>query len=195
MDILTASKHNIKRAHKIIKLINIEEILKDFEVNLVGSLKTELLMDRLDIDFHIYSKTFSIEKSLQAITDIAKNERVIELIYRNLIDEDDRCLEYHLTYLDESNDKWHIDIIHILNDSKYKYKFERVAEKINKVMTEEIRKTILEIKHEALKRGLSIKGIEVYKAVIEDKIKNIDDFLIWLKKEEKQNIMLWEPNI
>ena len=196
-NLLEISKRNMKKAYSIIKELSIEENWNSVnaKANLVGSLRTKLMMSNLDIDFHIYSEKFNIPDSFKAVSKISDNNRIKEIIYKNLMDEEDKCLEWHLYYIDDENNKWQIDLIHIMNESPYVGKFERVADKINKIMTDDMRKDILSIKWNGIQRGLKMPGIEVYKAVIEDGIKNIDDYLIWKKRQPDEYIILWEPNI
>lgn len=62
----------------------------------------ELMMNNYDIDFHIYSEPFSIEESFKAISKIAANAKVKKIDYINLIEEEDRCLEWHVFYETEN---------------------------------------------------------------------------------------------
>lgn len=82
-----------------------------------------------------------------------------------------------------------------MNGSRYVGKFERVAEKINQVMTEERRKRILGIKHEAYERGEKVVGIEVYKSVIEYGINNYDEYEEWKMQQSSEGIIDWEPKV
>ena len=63
------SKRNIEKAFEIIAELEIQKTWENLNstCNLVGSVKTGLLMNKLDIDFHTYSNDFSIEKSFSAI--------------------------------------------------------------------------------------------------------------------------------
>ncbi len=41
-------------------------------------------MNHLEIDFHVYSDDFSIEKSFRSIARISRNPKVKEVLYKNL---------------------------------------------------------------------------------------------------------------
>lgn len=88
-------------------------------VNLVGSLKTGLLVARRDIDFHIYTNPFKFSDSFLAISRLAENKRVKTIEYKNLLEAEDKCIEWHANYEDENRSSWQIDMIHILNESPY----------------------------------------------------------------------------
>lgn len=194
-NIIEISDRNIKKAYQIIDELQIEKIWKKHsgKANLIGSVKTNLLMDHLDIDFHVYTEEFSIKDSFDAIGEISQSTKIQKVNYINMIDSDDQCLEWHLEYLDDENNIWQIDIIHIMNNSKYVGKFERVADKIIKKLTDEKRKNILKIKYQASMRKEKIIGIKVYRAVIDDNIDNYEDFLLWEKENQSSIIDEWEP--
>lgn len=196
-DLVKTSERNMEKAYEIIKELKIEDIWEKHKskANLVGSIKTRLIMDHLDIDFHIYSETFCISDSFAAIGEIAESPRIVDVQYSNLLMIEDKCLEWHMSYRDEEGNNWKIDVIHIKNDSKYVGKFERVAEKLNEVMTEEIRKRILVIKHDAYEKGEKVIGIEVYESVIEDNVKNYKEYEKWKKKHKTEGIIEWEPKV
>lgn len=66
------AESNLQKAFEIIRELKIEKIYEELNstCNLVGSVKTGLLMSHLDIDFHVYSDEFSVEKSFNAIAKI-----------------------------------------------------------------------------------------------------------------------------
>ncbi len=156
-------------------------------------MKTGLLMNHLDIDYHIYSEDFSIKTSFSAVAEIAQNPRVKQIHFKNNLEEEDRCLEWHLEYLDKQVRIWQIDLIHIMNDSPYVGTFERVAEKINLVLTDELRSKILNIKWNLSKGNNKAMGIEVCKAVIDDNVSTYPEFLKWKENNSNEGIMIWEP--
>lgn len=101
---------NLQRATKIIHELQIIETWKKYGVvaNLIGSVPTGLLMKNKDIDFHVYSDNFSIADSFYAITEFAKNQRVKRITYDNLLGTNEKCLEWHMWYLDDENESWQI---------------------------------------------------------------------------------------
>ena len=185
------------KAFRIIDELRIKEIWESLDsiCNLVGSVKTGLLMKHLDIDFHTYLENFSIEKSFKAISKISENPKIKEVTYKNLLREEDMCLEWHLFYEENPDRIWSIDIMHIKNESPYAGMIERVTDKINAVMTEELKKIILDIKWKNEEWAEKIPGIEIYQAVIEDGIKTFEELKSWRKDRKAVGISLWEPNI
>lgn len=177
-NILEISANNTQKAFDIIKELDIENAFKSIgaRVNLVGSLKMGLLVKNKDIDFHVYTKKLNIEKSFNAMSKIASNNKIYNITYNNLINTDEHCIEWHLFYKDE--EIWQIDIIHILENSYYDGYFEKTADDIISMLTEEKRNTILKLKYET-PDDMKIMGIEYYKAVLKYDIKTFDEFIKW----------------
>ena len=189
------AESNLQKAFEIIRELKIEKIYEELNstCNLVGSVKTGLLISHLDIDFHVYSDEFSVEKSFNAIAKISQNPKIKEVFYKNLLEEDDMCLEWHLLYEEVPERIWTIDIMHIKNESLYAGVIERVTEKISSVLTEKMKQTILKIKWESERHKEKIFGIDIYQAVIEENIDTFQDFQIWKQNKKEVGISLWEP--
>ncbi|MDO6994212.1 phosphoglycerate mutase family protein [Brachyspira innocens] len=187
-NIIDISLNNQKKAFSIIKELDIENAFKSIgaRVNLVGSLKMGLLMKNKDIDFHVYTSSLNIEKSFLAVSKIAKNKKIDKLTYTNLIDTDEHCIEWHLFYRDDYNadniEIWQIDIIHILEGSYYDGYFEKAADDVMNMLTQEKRNIILQLKYET-PDNIKIMGIEYYKAVLKDNIQTYEEFIKWRDKQ------------
>ncbi|MDR1501183.1 MAG: phosphoglycerate mutase family protein [Prevotella sp.] len=185
---------NQEKAYEIIEKTEIIGIWESVgaEVNLVGSLKTGLLMSNKDIDFHVYSSPLLVSDSFLAMSKLAAKPGITRLEYINGIETEEQCIEWHVQYQAEDGSAWKIDIIHILKGSKYDGYFERMAKRINEVMTPAHRQTILKLKYET--RGMErIIGVEYYQAVIRDGINNVEDFIKWRKVNPVGYIVEWIP--
>lgn len=193
-NIIDISLNNQKKAFSIIKELDIENAFKSIgaRVNLVGSLKMGLLMKNKDIDFHVYTSSLNIEKSFLAVSKIAKNKKIEKVTYTNLIDTDEHCIEWHLFYRDDYNadniEIWQIDIIHILEGSYYDGYFEKAADDVMNMITEEKRNIILKLKYET-PDNIKIMGIEYYKAVLKDNVQTYEEFIKWRDKQSYNGII------
>ncbi|MEI0559048.1 phosphoglycerate mutase family protein [Brachyspira intermedia] len=185
--IIEIANNNQKKAFSIMKELDIENAFKSIgaRINLVGSLKMGLLMKNRDIDFHVYTSELNIEKSFLAISKIASNKKIQKITYTNLIDTDEHCIEWHLFYKGndkDDNENWQIDIIHILEGSYYDGYFEKVADEIINMLTEEKRNIILKLKYKT-PDNIKIMGIEYYKAVLKYNISTFEEFIKWRDKQ------------
>lgn len=185
---------NQQMARKVIKDTDIINIWKsaDAKINLVGSLKTGLLVKHRDIDFHIYSEKIEVADDFSIISRLAENKRIKRVEYGNLLDTDERCIEWHAWYEDEDRELWQIDMIHIVKGSRYDGYFEKVAERISAVLTDETRQAIMRLKYETPETE-KIMGIEYYQAVIRDGIRTYSAFLHWRQQQPVHGVIEWMP--
>ena len=109
-----------------------------------------------------------------------------------MIDTDEHCIEWHLFYRDDYNadniEIWQIDIIHILEGSYYDGYFEKAADDVMNMITEEKRNIILKLKYET-PDNIKIMGIEYYKAVLKDNVQTYEEFIKWRDKQSYNGII------
>lgn len=191
---LELSEKNQQRAWQIIKDINIVEIWESIgaTINLVGSLKMGLMGKHLDIDFHVYTPVFKLSDSFRAIAQLAEYPSVNRIEYNNFLKEEDECISWTVWLEDADARLWHIDIIHIVKGSRYDGYFEKVADRIIAILTDEMRQTIIDLKY-ATPDEEKIMGIEYYKAVIEGNVKTFEEFMLWRKNNPIEGILEWMP--
>ena len=237
MNIFDIAKQNQEKAWQVIKNTNIIQIWEDAgaKINLVGSLRTGLLMKHRDIDFHIYSSALNLTDSFQAMARLAENPSIKRIECANLLHTAEACIEWHAWYQNEENELWQMDMIHIREGSRYKriecanllhtaeaciewhawYQneenelwqmdmihiregsrydgyFEKVAQRISEIMTDEIRETILRLKYETPETE-KIIGVEYYQAVIRDGVRDYSGFKEWRKQHPVTGVVEWMP--
>ncbi len=161
-------------------------------VNIVGSLKMNLMAKHKDIDLHVYSSQISAESSLAIVSQIAKLSRVKEIKCINGLNTDERCMAWHILYESENDGIWQFDIIHILEGSRYDGYFEDMANRITDILNDEKRETILMLKFET-PLDKDYKGVEYYEAVIADNVRNMDEFEKWVVLHRSKPPYYWMP--
>lgn len=188
------AQENQRKAWEIIRDTHVIDIWQSAgaEIHLVGSLRTGLLMTHRDIDFHIYSDNITTASSFAAMAALAECRRIRKIECSNLLHTDEQCIEWHAWYEDENNELWQIDMIHMPHGSAYEGYFERVAERIEAVLTDETRDTILRLKHET-PQSVKIMGIEYYQAVIADGVRTYGELEEWRIKHPVTGIVSWMP--
>lgn len=191
---LEIAKRNQAKAENIVENLNIVNIweLVGATINRVGSTRMGLLMKHRDIDFHIYTDSLDITNSFKAIAKLALNPCIKKIDYTNLIDTDEKCIEWHAWYQETDGETWQIDMIHILRGSHYDGYFENVAERIMAVLTPQTKDAILKLKY-LTPDSFQIMGIEYYQAVIGYGITDYDDFIKWKQEQPDNRIIDWIP--
>lgn len=194
MNILDIAEQNQQKAWEIVENTNVIPIWESIgaRINLVGSLRTGLLMKHRDIDFHIYTPTLTLADSFRAMEKLAENESVKRIEYVNLLHTVEACIEWHVWYQDTDSELWQIDMIHIQEGSRYDGYFEKVAEWISNVLTDETRESILRLKYET-PDSEKIIGIEYYQAVIRDGVRSSPEFEEWRKRHPMTGVVEWMP--
>ena len=194
MNILELAKRNQQKAWEIIEDTRIVRIWEGIgaKVNLVGSLRTRLLMKHRDIDFHNYTSPLDLSASFRAIAELAENTSVKKIEYTNLLHTAEACIEWHAWYKNMEGELWQMDMIHIQEGSRYDGYFERVAERISAVLTDEMRLAILKLKYETPDTE-KIMGVEYYQAVIQDGVRSYPEFEEWRRLHPAVGVVEWVP--
>ncbi len=194
MNILELAKRNQQKAWEIIEDTRIVRIWEGIgaKVNLVGSLRTGLLVKHRDIDFHIYTSPWDLSASFRAMAELAENTSVKKIEYTNLLHTAEACIEWHAWYQDMEGELWQMDMIHIQEGSRYDGYFERVAERISAVLTDEMRLAILKLKYETPDTE-KIMGVEYYQAVIQDGVRSYPEFEEWRRLHPAVGVVEWMP--
>lgn len=188
------ARKNQERAREIIRETGVVAIWESIgaEVREVGSLSTGLLVKHRDIDFHVYSAPLRPYDSFQAMARLAERDGIRKVEYVNLLDTEERCIEWHAWYEDVDGETWQLDMIHILKGSRYDGYFERMTERIREVLTDETRDAILRLKYET-PGEVKIAGVEYYQAVLEDGVRRFDELLEWKERHPGSGIIEWMP--
>lgn len=194
MNILDIAERNQQKAWEVVEKTNIIQIWESIgaRINLVGSLRTGLLMKHRDIDFHIYTSPFSLSNSFRAMAELAENTSIKKIECVNLLHTVEACVEWHAWYQDMEGELWQIDMIHIREGSRYDGYFEKVAERISAVLTDETKQAILKLKYETPDTE-KIMGVEYYLAVIRDGVRSYPEFEEWRKMHPVAGVVEWMP--
>ena len=162
------------------------------KINLVGSVRSGLIMKNLDIDFHIYTGEPMEEKSFAAIGRLGKNPAIKDISFKNLLDTEEECLEWHAWYEDVEKSVWQLDMIHIRKGSAFDGAIERTTDAITAKLTPELREAILRIKYDT-PAGVKIPGIEVYYTVLSLGIRSYAEYEKWKQENPGIDLLGWTP--
>ena len=193
-ELFELSRQMRQSASKVLNDLNIANHCKEVGglINIVGSLKTDMILNHRDIDLHFYTNEPMIEKSFAFMKRLAENKALKDIQYKNLLDTKEECIEWHAWYEDDDKNIWKLDIIHIRKGSFYDGFFEQVTDKVIRKLTPETKEIILRIKYE-LGENSNVPGIQIYHAVLEHGIKEYDEFIEWSKKNPVDMVLEWVP--
>ena len=194
MDILELALHNQQTAWKILEHTGIIPAWEHIgaAVHLVGSLKSGLLAKSRDIDLHIYTDTLDIAASFSVMQGLVERLSLKEVHYKNLIQTEEECIEWHAIYEEEDMNTWKFDMIHIRKGSKYDGVVEKVTAAITNRLTPEIKQTIIQIKFD-VPDSVRIPGIEIYHAVFVGGVRSYEELEQWRKTNPLTNSLDWLP--
>lgn len=192
-DILKYSQEIQKKAFEIVERSQIIQLWENIgaEVYIVGSMKTGLLIHK-DIDIHVYTEKVSIFESFSVMAKLAERMNLTEIQFKNGLETEEECIEWHALFEERSKDRWKLDLIHIRKGSMYDGVVEKVTNAIAVKLTPELRRTILQIKYDMPKTA-PIPGIEVYHAVFSGNVKTYEELLQWRKTNPLTESLDWMP--
>ena len=159
---------------------------------IVGAIRYGLVV-ALDIDVEIYSDNPSIGQGFEVMSRIASLPGVWQVRFSNELDGPDQGLYWRIRYRDEAGDVWKVDNWLLSHDHPHAHWAERFAEAMQKALADETRRAILEIK-EALLGEADIRGIDVYRAVLEGGVRSLSEFRHWMDEHRPSGIVLWLPS-
>lgn len=161
-------------------------------VNLVGSVRMDLMGRHRDIDLHVYSSGITEDKSFAVAAKMSALPGVTEITAINGLHTSEHCMAWHVHYRSPEGEFWKFDIIHIESGTTFDGFFENMADRILAVMNPVQHDTILRLKFDTPDDEL-IRGVEYYEAVIADGVTTLDDLRSWLKSHRAKEPYYWVP--
>lgn len=194
MDILESAKANQLDAWCMLEHTGIVSAWEHIgaTVYLVGSLKSLLLAKNRDIDLHIYTDKLEVAESFSVMQGLAERFSFKEILYKNLINTEEECIEWHALYVDRAMNEWKFDMIHIRKGSKYDGVVEKMTDAIMRRLNPDLRRTIVQIKFD-VPDGVIVPSIEIYHAVLEGGVRSYEEFELYRKTNPFVNSLEWIP--
>lgn len=177
--------HSIKikqQADKILKETGLIKTLSKFgKVTIIGSYALDLMYGP-DIDLNVIADD-PRTASLEIIKTLLEQRRFQKFQYEDFVNfkEKNRLETYRIALIKRfENIKWEIEIWFFQTSNELAKQEENFVDYVKANLTPEIRNTILKLKYERDIKKLTkcdASSVEIYKAVIEKRVKNIDEFL------------------
>jgi hypothetical protein len=159
---------------------------------LVGAVAYDLVVSP-DIDMEIYCPDLKIENGFEVLGACALHPRITGAKFVNALAQRDKALYWQLRYRDESDVAWKIDMWSAPRDYDLP-RSESLVEPMRKVLTPDLRATILELKEaRAVDETFECPSIDLYRAVLDDGVRTIDALKSWLGCHKTGELMDWMP--
>ncbi len=194
MDLIARASELQEQAHGVIRLLQLRERWSELgEVTFSGSSRFGLMVAP-NIDMEVYADSPRPRDGFQVIAGIAEIPGVRRVRFKNQLDDpEDPGLYWYIQYRDRLGQDWSIDTWLIPSDHPLAMHPARFAEAMCERLDDDLRRTILQIKHESRCRNADTRSIEIYKAVLRDGIGTYDAFERWLEQNPPRKLEDWMP--
>jgi hypothetical protein len=147
-----------------------------------------------NIDMEVHADHPRPGDGFQVIAAIAEIPGVRRVRFKNQLDDlEDPGLYWWTQYRDKAGQDWSIDTWLIPKDHPFAMSPARFAEAMCEKLDDDLRRTILQIKHEVRCRNLETRSLEIYKAVLRDGVGSYEQFEKWLKQYPPKKLEDWMP--
>lgn len=150
------------------------------------------LMSTPNLDLEIYVEEPDLRAGFDTVRDIAATTGVKQIQFYNFMNTADPGLYWRIDYQDKKGIVWDIDNWLVSFSHPHAGMAERFAQAMNRVLTDETRQIILEIKSRRSPQN-TFRGIDVYKAVLSGGVRNSEQFIQWIKKHPPVEMETWQP--
>ncbi len=157
----------------------------------VGAVRYGLVAAR-DIDMEVYSDAPRIWDGFSVMSGVAVMPGVREVTFMNGLDSPDMGLYWRVIVRDADGGEWKIDTWHVGHDHPDAHWCERFAVAMEASLTDDVRRAIIGIKESLVGEG--VRGIDVYRAVMEGGVTGIDEFRKWYDAHQPDGMCHWLPS-
>jgi hypothetical protein len=194
-NILQCADQKRQRAYNILENLNLLAHWKTVgQPVVVGAVRYGLVAS-LDIDMEIYTDEPTVQAGFDVMSKVARCSGVRQVLFANELAGPDQGLYWQIQYCDELGELWKLDNWLVSHRHPDAHWCERFGDAIAKVLTDESRRTILEIKQAARDDKMTLRGIDVYRAVLEGKVSTLADCQAWLGDHPAEGMCHWLPAV
>ena len=205
-EVLRRAEERRRRALDVIETLGLFERWSRYgSPVIVGSVRLGLVV-ALDIDMHIYTDAPRIEHGFSVMSKLAVLPGVWKIYFSNELDaractneraREHQGLYWQIRYRDQIGDVWKVDNWLMAWDHPHAHWAEEFADAMQKALTDQTRRTILEIKEALLSADVEPRaraGIDIYRAVLEGGVRRPSEFTQWIAEHQKQGATHWRPS-
>ena len=160
---------------------------------LVGAVAHDLVWGP-DLDLEVYCSQLRVADGFQVLAEAgAASPRVKAAQFLNFLDEADNALYWQIKYHTPRGAEWKVDMWSAREDYGLP-RGESLVEPLRAALTPETRLAILRLKqareHET---GLDCLSIDLYRAVVQDGVRQAEELRGWLGSNEVGVLSAWRP--
>jgi hypothetical protein len=191
--IFSRATNRLQTAQQILARLQLMERWRAFgNPVLVGAAAYGLVV-ALDIDMEIFCDEPKIEDGFEVLRACAIHPQVQKARFANELNGPDQGLYWQLRYQDDNGQAWKIDMWSMRHDHPGPTSA-ALVEPMKQALTDETRQAILQIKEQALlDPTLQCGSIHIYRAVLDDGIRDIGEFKAWLGQNQTTGLTTWKP--
>jgi hypothetical protein len=146
-----------------------------------------------DIDLEVFCAEPRLDDGFAILHACAHHSRVLKARFANELDGPDQGLYWQLRYRHEDGVDWKIDMWSLPHHHPGPYAA-AVVDLMTHALTDETRLAILELKEHALRDpALRCRSINIYRAVLDDGVRTVDQFRTWLAEKHTDDVIAWRP--
>lgn len=168
----------------------VEHLSRLGQVEITGAVRHRLVVAH-DIDVDVTAEELDAAACFEAVGKIAVDPRVVRVVYRN-----DRqrfgWLAFDIVCRLYDGEDWVIELYVNGPNASYAGWTAELARELANVLTPEHRRAILELK-EALAGDVDYRSMDVYRAVVDGGIRDLDGFLRWRAEHGSAELARWLP--
>jgi hypothetical protein len=158
----------------------------------VGAVAYDLVVSP-DIDLEIYCPELRIEHGFVILTACALHPCVTHARFANHLRDRDRALFWQLRYRHEDGCVWTVDMWSASADYALP-RAENLVEPLRAALCQETRAAILRLKeHRTRDPALECPSIDLYRAVLDDGVRNVEQLRRWLEEHQTGELSDWKP--
>lgn len=158
----------------------------------VGALAYDVMFAP-DIDMEVYCPTLRIEDGFEVLRECALHPWVTQVQFINALATPDKALYWQARLRDESGEDWKIDMWSAPEDYPLP-RAEYLVEPMRRALTAETRNSILQLKaHIHEDPTLAAFSIHLYRAVMADGVRTVDQWRDWLACHDTTGLSSWKP--
>ena len=160
------------------------------DTELVGSVRHGLVVAH-DIDVEVTVPALDVAATFAVVAEIALDPAVLRALYRNQ-SADRGWLYWELGVRLDGGEEWTIETYVSGPRDSYAGWSAELARSFDRVLTEEHRRSILELK-EALADDPDYRAMDVYRGVVEGGVRTVKEFEAWRAVHGSTELVRWDP--